>query len=159
MQTFHPYTDPARSLAALDSKRAGKQRLEARDAVYLVRRHDGRDLRRSMRLRDRYAEFLWQRYRNHPAVLMWCGYEGALVNYYNLSLRLWAARGYVNNMRPEPLRGRRPTPPPWLTREFCRRHRSNLLRKAPEHYRCFWPRLRDDLTYIWPVRKEHFYGA
>ena len=47
-------------------------------------------------------------------------------------------------------------PPPWLgDAPFHLSHRSNLLRKMPEHYRQFWPAERDDLPYVWPdARKE-----
>jgi hypothetical protein len=42
--------------------------------------------------------------------------------------------------------------PPWLGDEaFHAAHRSNLLRKAPEYYRSFWPEEPDDLEYVWPV--------
>ena len=45
----------------------------------------------------------------------------------------------------------RPFYPPWLNDEFCLSHRSNLIRKNPEHYRPLWPDVLDNLPYIWPV--------
>ena len=33
------------------------------------------------------------------------------------------------------------------------RHKSNLLRKFPEHYRKFFKGVPDNLEYIWPIRK------
>lgn len=45
----------------------------------------------------------------------------------------------------------RPYYPPWLTDEFCLSHRSNLIRKDPNHYRPLWPDVPDNLPYIWPV--------
>lgn len=43
--------------------------------------------------------------------------------------------------------------PEWMgDPEFHRAHRSNLLRKAPEHYAQFFePDLPDNLPYIWPA--------
>jgi len=35
---------------------------------------------------------------SHPAVLMWIGYEEALMDYINLCIEEWIRRGYVNNM-------------------------------------------------------------
>jgi hypothetical protein len=44
--------------------------------------------------------------------------------------------------------------PPWLGNEdFHRSHRSNLLRKYPEHYRQFWPDEPDNLPYFWPTKE------
>lgn len=44
----------------------------------------------------------------------------------------------------------RPFYPSWLTDEFCLSHRSNLIRKNPDHYRPLWPDVPDNLPYIWP---------
>ena len=42
--------------------------------------------------------------------------------------------------------------PAWLGRdEVHLSHRSNLLRKLPDHYRQFWPDEPDDLPYVWPA--------
>lgn len=67
----------------------------------------------------------------------------------------WTARGYRDTCAAK-IRAlaaahgleRRAARPPWLG---CRQPpRSNLLRKAPEHYRQFRWRVRDDLPYVWP---------
>lgn len=42
--------------------------------------------------------------------------------------------------------------PTWLTNEFCLSHRSNLIRKMPEHYGPMWPDVPDNLPYVWPVK-------
>lgn len=41
--------------------------------------------------------------------------------------------------------------PDWLTDDFCVCHRSNLLRKLPEHYRPIFEDISDNLEYIWPI--------
>jgi hypothetical protein len=42
--------------------------------------------------------------------------------------------------------------PPWFGDDrFHAAHRSNLLRKSPEHYRQYWPTEPDDLEYVWPA--------
>jgi hypothetical protein len=133
MQTFLPYPDYERSLAVLDYKRLGKQRVEAHQILDI--------------LRGQQSSWV-----SHPAVRMWRGYEGALVAYYNAALREWAARGYRNIIL-QPL----PEPsvvvmPPWLGREdFHASHRSKLLAKNPEHYSRFGWREGPGLPYVWPI--------
>ena len=39
----------------------------------------------------------------------------------------------------------------WLTDDLILSHRSNLIRKAPEHYAPLWPDVPDNLPYVWPV--------
>lgn len=49
------------------------------------------------------------------------------------------------------LEKKRPLPPPWLgDKAFHRSHKSNLVRKNPDHYRKFFPNVPDDLDYIYP---------
>ena len=62
MQTFLPYADFERSARALDAKRLGKQRVETIQVVRALTR----------------PGYGWA---NHPAVLMWKGYEEALGRY------------------------------------------------------------------------------
>ena len=134
MQTFLPYADFALSAKCLDWKRLGKQRVEAFQILKALTT----------------PSYGWQ---NHPAVKMWRGYEDALGLYMNLCIEEWKRRGYRNSMTPAPLRFHDSVPtPPWLgRREFHESHQSNLVRKDPEHYRRFFPRIAADLPYIWPV--------
>ena len=76
MQTFLPYPSFAESAACLDSKRLGKQRVEALQIWNIVsgKRSTGGWI-------------------NHPATKMWRGYEKALTEYMNLSIILWKGRG------------------------------------------------------------------
>jgi len=140
MQTFLPYADYSKSAAVLDRARLGKQRVEV---LQLVRVLAG----------------VTSGWSNHPAALMWSGHEAALVQYGLCVCREWRARGYKDNVteRLEFWRMEytgRAVKPVWFgSRRFHVAHRSNLLRKNPAHYRKYWPRLRDDLPYVWPVRK------
>jgi len=103
----------------------------------------------------------WQ---NHPAVRMWAGYEGQLAAYGLDICNEWTSRGYKDScwqkifdlaIKHSVFNADSWRQPPWLgNRRFHESHRSNLLRKYPEHYRKFWPKLRDDLDYVWPAGKK-----
>ena len=136
MQTFLPFRSFRKSAACLDDKRLGKQRVEALMIVKILSGENDHSV-----------------YRNHPAVRMWQGYQDALC-YYGLIMCLeWKRRGFEDNLIPEFL-ARMTTMnferPVWLS-NITYSHRSNLVRKKPEHYRKFFPRIKDDLPYLWPV--------
>jgi len=133
MQTFLPYADFQQSLAALDYKRLGKQRVEARQILDILRGQPSS-------------------WASHPAVRMWRGFEGALVAYYNAALKEWAARGYRNIILQPLPESSRPVMPWWLGREdFHASHRSKLLAKNPEHYSQFGWGEEPGQPYVWPV--------
>ncbi len=138
MQTFLPFPDLSLSLSVLDSRRLGKQRIEARTILNILLHPEDK-----------------RGWRNHPAVRMWRGYEEALKLYYNLCLDEWVRRGYRNNMPPAPLDQEALVWPWWLGRpEFHAAHRASLLRKDPAHYsRYGWD---DDpaLPYWWPTEHQ-----
>lgn len=143
MNTFLPYADFALSARCLDNKRLGKQRIEAYQILQVL---------------------LFQKkgWRHHPAVLMWKGYETSL-RFYGLAMCAeWTSRGFKDSMtlrftklRAACIRKCGPVAmtPHWLNARFCLAHRSNLIRKDRNHYGKLWPGVRDDLPYIWPVRK------
>lgn len=140
MQTFLPYDNFVRTARVLDDKRLGKQRVEAKQILNTL---DG----------------LTKGWANHPAVKMWRGYEDALAQYgYTICLE-WIARGFNDSLLPffrkrwNPRFGTQ-LPPWWGLTEFHQSHRSNLVRKAPEHYRKFWPKIPDDIPYFWPIVME-----
>ena len=134
MQTFLPYPDFQKSLACLDNKRLGKQRVEAKQILDTLTNNS----------------VAW---RNHPAVLMWEGHTDCLALYYNLSLLEWAKRGYRNIKLSECKLISVVSFPYWLGNEtFHASHRSNLLRKKPEHYSQFNWEEPDNLPYFWPER-------
>lgn len=141
MQTFLPHADFKKTARSLDYRRLGKQRVEAWQVL-------------------RALNGMTRGWRNHPAVLMWNGYERALCEYAIAICDEWIARGYNDTMRErfvqwssqlddnnEQLRM-----PPWIgNQEFHKSHQSNLVRKFPEHYKEQFPDVPDDLEYLWPV--------
>lgn len=142
MQTFLPYVDFKHSAKVLDRQRLGKQRIECKQILdTLFKRKNG--------------------WAHHPAVLMWRGYERALLDYGFTVCFEWQGRGYEDNMRAI-LNGeymalisapyRRPH---WLGDQRVHgSHRAALLHKAPEHYSQFGWRNEARLEYYWPVAAE-----
>lgn len=129
MQTFLPYPDFYRSARCLDYRRLGKQRVEARQILNTL---EG-------------MSFGW---RNHAAVRMWCGWENALIHYYNIMVQEWVARGYNNNMPLIPVG--KVEMPWWLgMEELHAGYRSNLLRKDSAYYGQFGWVEGSDLDYVW----------
>ena len=152
MQTFLPYPDFAACARVLDTRRLGKQRVEALQIV------------RALLVPD----YGW---RHHPAVLMWKGDPEALGRYGLEVCGEWRARGFADTCQPKILahlsqlgvdlvRGQGQLAaagalPPWLGDPALHRsHQSALLRKDPELYSPRFPEVPDDLPYIWPVRSQ-----
>jgi len=145
MQTFLPYADFARSAAVLDRRRLGKQRVEALQVLRALARPD----------------YGW---RHHPVVRMWRGHDDALLCYAVAVTMQWRALGCADTVldtllaeaarppRPQALLATRGLLPWWLgLRPLHRSHQSALVRKEPAHYRRFFPRVPDDLPYLWPA--------
>ena len=137
MQTFLPYPDMRLSLACLDDRRLGKQRAETLQVLNaLAATREG-------------CPYGW---KNHPVARMWRAYDDALKLYLNLSLDEWEGRGFRNNMPRQLVSSGDPALPPWWGVERLHAsHRSNLLRKAPDHYRRYGWSEPDDLPYFWPA--------
>ncbi len=133
MQTFLPYPNIEKSLKCLDSRRLGKQRVEAFQILNI--------------LLERTKTKGW---RNHPAVKMWAGYENALKLYFNKSVKLWISKGYKNTMKLEIIEGKIIFPKWFGNKEFHNSHKSNLLRKNPEYYFEFSKEVPENLDYVWP---------
>lgn len=134
MQTFLPYPDFKQSLECLDTKRLGKQRLEARQILISLEKGIGAP---------------WY---NHPAVRMWKGYENALRCYHNTAILAWVERGYRNTMELYSLLSSEVELPEWLGNlDFHASHRSNLLRKNPSWYGKFKWEESSNMGYVWPV--------
>jgi len=134
MQTFLPYSNIEKSLKVLDSKRLGKQRVEAFQILNI--------------LTKRTQTKGW---KNHPAIKMWKGHTNALKFYFNKSLEEWIFRGYKNNMKFENIKGKIVFPKWFGNRKFHASHRSNLLRKDKEHYSKFNWKEKNNLGYVWPI--------
>ena len=149
MQTFLPWPDFARSAAALDAKRLGKQRVECLQVV------------RGLTV----PGYGW---RHHPAVRMWRGHLEALGRYALACCEAWTGRGHddtcaatlVVDLRAAGVTGIRSQEelaatgdlPWWIgDDDFHRAHRSALVRKDPAHYGPLFPGVPDDLPYVWPL--------
>lgn len=135
MQTFLPYKDFSKSAKVLDRQRLGKQRVETLQILKALTDQN----------------YGWQ---NHPAVKMWRGYEVALARYGLAICNEWKSRGYkdtcADKIRPY-CYGKRAKYPKWLgSRKFHLSHKSNLIRKNPEHYRYYFD-VSSDIEYVWPV--------
>ena len=141
MQTFLPYASYVLSAACLDRQRLGKQRIE------VLQIHNALT----------GVKAGWQ---NHPAVLMWKGYEDSLLLYGAIICDEWQKRGYKDTVGMKIVmrcggRVLDATSPPWNSdEEFHLAHRSNLIRKDPTWYRELWPEVPDNLPYIWPVQVQ-----
>ena len=136
MQTFLPYNDFKKSVQVLDRMRLGKQRVEALQILQALRDET--------------------RWKNHPAVKMWKGYEQALVYYGLYMCNEWIRRGYKDTCYMKIYSflksdDSHPELPPWFgDTEFHKAHRSNLLRKNSEYYSKFFSEEKN-LPYIWPT--------
>lgn len=146
MQTFLPYPSFEKSMACLDYRRLGKQRVEAYSILRI--------------LRGEVGPGSW---KNHPAVLMWKGYEAQLWNYGVSACREWISRGYKDTILRKlyDIHGdyesalKKNEMPPWFGRnKFHGSHRSNLLRKDFEFYKKYKWDERPGLPYVWPVKKD-----
>ena len=140
MQTFVPATAYARCAEVLDRQRLGKQRVECLQIMNVI---TGASRSKG-----------WQ---NHPACNMWRHNPLALLSYTWAICDEWTKRGYRDTCLAKtaialgvdavPLNLH---PDWWGDPRIHASHRSNLLRKQPEHYRQYWPTEADDLEYHWP---------
>ena len=152
MQTFWPCDRPEMTARLLDRARLGKQRIEARQILEVLLTKS----RISVNPEISGSRFVRRRlgWANHPAVKMWHGQIHALAYYGQAICMEWIRRGYVDNQLPifrqaiADFSG--PELPPWaIDEDVIRGHRSNLLRKNPEHYSQFWPGFPNNLEYKW----------
>ena len=140
MQTFLPHPNFAESAKCLDYRRLGKQRVEV---LILLNSLFGKTT---------------TGWKNHPCREMWRGYEQALVVYGLAICTEWKGRGYkdtcyekINTFS----KGGDLIVPPWVGREDIHlSHKSNLIRKYPEHYKPLWQSVPDNLPYIWPIENN-----
>lgn len=143
MQTFVPYgANFLANAQCLDNKRLGKQRVEC------------------LQILNALTDPSAKGWRNHPATRMWEGHIPALVLYGNAMCKEWTRKGYKDTCADKMFQRAAdmgidltfPVLPSWLwDYEVMESHRSNLVRKLPDHYGLMWPGLRDDLPYKWPV--------
>lgn len=141
MQTFLPYPDFERTARVLDYRRLGKQRVEAKQILQIL-----------------LNETQTKGWRNHPAVKMWAGYEGALALYGVYICSEWRRRGYNDSLLPyfqDRLSQDFTGLPPWIgpRKPLHRSHKSNLLRKDFKYYSKYFKNTPDDLPYVWPTHE------
>lgn len=164
MQTFLPLASYAASLAVLDYRRLGKQRVECKQLLRSMAM-DGllRGWDHMINVDALFPEVDGLKnlvpgkvgWRSHPARKMWEENPDELALYHDLAILEWVRRGYNNSM---PLVYKKDTEldnsdsyPRWFGDEaFHASHRSNLLRKDPEYYGQFGWEEPNDLPYIWP---------
>lgn len=155
MQTFLPFSDFTKSLSCLDYRRLGKQRVEAFQLL-IVNGDEWALTERQWRIDQGFMKNspLKKGWLNHPAAVMWRGYNEALRSYMNEAIAEWINRGYENTMRPGPISSNIEMPP-WIgLSELHASHRANLLRKDPVYYGQFnW--IEDPtMEYVWPTQKQ-----
>ena len=137
MQTFLPYSDFWKSAQCLDDKRLNNQINEAKIIIRIL-----------------LGELSNSRWKSHPAVKMWKGYENILIDYHDICLWQWVFHRMKNNSRDFLyfIDNKSFSEPSWLGNEqFHSSHRSNLLRKDPIWYGQFKWKEPNDLPYFWPV--------
>ncbi len=145
MQTFLPYSSFYKTALCLDWRRLGKERVETWQIYKTL--------------------IKGSRWKNHPAVKMWKGYEGYLILYGMIICQEWRKRGYKDKMLKRFLNafytspGLKMEPPKWLgNKPFHSIHRSVLLAKNHKWYKQFnWeenPATKNSKgkwPYIWPL--------
>lgn len=156
MQTFLPLPSFRESARCLDNKRLGKQRVECKQILLCLGLPIGPHVPGK------------RGWRSHPAVLMWSGYETALLTYSIVVCREWRSRGFKDRLHEEFVAAYsriRPTIdanryPPWFgAPELHASHRSALLRKDSGHYSQFGWDEPVDLPYFWPTQHAETISA
>lgn len=150
MQTFVPEgSDLKLGFTRLDYKRLGKQRVEAWQILNVLRGVDNEGNPKNHK-----------GWVNHPATKMWHGYTAGLAFYGMLCCQEWIRRGYNDTMLPRftnvflSLQSKNgalnnPVHLPDFLDDIADSHKSNLLRKEPDHYRQYWSDVPDDMPYDW----------
>jgi hypothetical protein len=137
MQTFVPLgSDFAGNAKVLDMKRLGKQRVEG---LQILRTLTG----------------VGKGWENHPIVKMWKGHEYVLGLYTIAMCDEWISKGYKDTCRDQIISimesfDMPKVTPMWLEDpELKLSHKSNLIRKMPDHYGKLWAGVPNDLPYKW----------
>ena len=138
MQTFMPHKSFRESAECLDMKRLGKQRVEV------------------LQLLNSFHKPNYKGWKNHPAREMWRGYENALAYYGMIICEEWQERGYKdtcwNKINAFYDASKPIVIPKWVGNEqFHLSHKSNLIRKNPDHYKQLWSDVPDNIEYVWPT--------
>lgn len=145
MQTFLPLVEFRESARVLDRQRLNKQIVECGQIM---------DALSGLLVGDLVVG-VGAGWHNHPATLMWRGYEDALVNYHNSMVEEWHSRGFTShNLISISTRYRAPS---WQGDERLHSsHRSNLLRKDPAYYGTYGWVEEPGLKYFWPTHHKEY---
>jgi len=169
MQTFLPYSDFNKVAKCLDSTRLYKQIVECKQILQTLDKIEYK--RTHYKNGDEYKKLPWE---NHPAVLMWKGYELTLRDYQEAMLQEWIIRrwntyGMPNSFLISSDSEKFGKDPEWLGDERLHSsHRAMLHWKDPEYYRSFKfdyielceehnidISVFDKPTYWWPITKDN----
>lgn len=144
MQTFLPDKDFSQSAKYLDWKRLGKQRVESKQILNIVSNQTDK-----------------KGWRNHPAVLMWHGYDLALATYGLEVCTEWKSRGYKDTLSEYfeqyllENKSKKLRYPSWLgLKEFHSGHRQTLLYKNYDWYIQFGWTEEPKYEYYWPTKEQ-----
>ena len=132
VNTFVTDSNPKIIAKNLDSRRLGKQRVEA---FQIIKALEGKT----------------KGWKNHPATKAWEGHIEALKDYYNIMINEWISRGYNNNMILYPQR--KVYYPEWFFSEKIQNsHKARLIQKDPDFYLKIFnpPDVYLKYGYIWP---------
>lgn len=138
VNTFLPFPDFPTCASVLDDKRLYKQIVECKQILSILNGEK-------------------EGYKNHPAVLMWKGYEQALRYYQWCMFREWGYRRYKFNLMCNfPFRLDELELPSFIGVEtFHKSHRLNLLWKEHDHYKTYFtektPKTKP--PYWWPTKE------
>lgn len=145
MQTFLPYPDFIKTAKVLDYRRLGKQRLEARDCLSILTQE-------KLNITENQFYYINKKYKNHPVVKLWRGYEESLKFYINCIIEEWINRGYKNSQVFYDIDFNNLTYPHWLGNEkFHSSHKSSLLYKNYSWYSQFGWSENPEINYYWDV--------
>lgn len=146
MQTFLPYQTFRDSASVLDNKRLNKQIVEAYQILL--------DIRKPVENRSKW--------KNHPAILMWDGYDAKLYQYIAQCINEYELRGGLKfqDIKSEMLKMQfgEIKDPPWLGDKLLHSsHKSNLLFKA-DYYNIYeWEEINlQYIPYVWPSFYKNF---
>jgi hypothetical protein len=150
MQTFLPSGNAVFAAQALDNKRLNKQILEGYQILNVLAGNS-------------------MGWRNHPAVLMWAGHEGALLEYVRQMITEAKHRGIKTenneaNINRIASKSWNTNKPEWMRDKqklgrVVATHRANLYRKDPIYYAEYASNVNNELNkpccdgclYFWPT--------
>lgn len=142
VNTFYIHANPKVTARVLDTRRLGKERVEAKQIINVL----------LLLEENPKAKPKWY---NHPAVKMWTGHTFALMQYYNIMVEEWVRRGKNNTMELFDLSEVEIVYPKWTSCEKIHySHQARLIQKDPAFYtKVFSPPERYlRLGYIWPCK-------